>query len=363
MDPRVIEAMLPWLATPANAHAIAHRLGRSAAYAVEEARERVAAVMRCKPEEIAFTSGATEASNIVLSGLLSPGDRLVISAIEHPSVADAARALSARGVAIAVVGVDSDGILDVDALEEALAQGARLASIMQVNNEIGTIQPIAEVALSCSAASTALHCDMTQGLGRVPSPIADSPVSYASVSSHKIHGPQGIGALYVRRGAETPRPLTHGGGQEKGLRPGTLPVAACVGFGVACELAEAEADADREHAQALSRTMLSGLSRIDGWQVNGALDARVPHNLSIAFADVDADALISVLPQLALSTGSACSSRAIGRSATLAAIGLDEETAAGTIRLGFGRTTTERQGADAAALIVEAVERLRGGAR
>jgi cysteine desulfurase len=359
-DPKVVEAMLPWLDVAANPHAVEHAAGRAAAAAVEQARERVAALLACEPSEVTFTSGATEATNIVLRGLLYKGDRLVVSAIEHPSVAASARALAGEGVDVTIVGVSDEGLIDLDAFEEALISGATLASVMQVNNEIGTIQPIADVAAICAASETALHCDMTQGAGRMSSPLGDGQVAYASLSAHKIHGPQGIGALFLRHGARRPRAPSHGGGQERGVRPGTLPVAACVGFGKACEIALQRREEDAQHALSLQRAVLAVLSGLEGWHVNGSLELRVPHNLSLTFAAVEADALMAMLPGYALATGSACSGAAPGSSPTLQAIGLDPAAIAATVRIGFGRDTTREEVVQAAGAISDAVRRLRG---
>lgn len=363
LDLRVRETMLPWLDVAANSHATEHAVGRAASDAIEEARSRVAQLLGGRADEVTFTSGATEASNIVLGGLLQAGDRLVISAIEHTSVAAAADALARSGVVIERVSVDGDGILDLAAFEAALDRGVSLVSVMQVNNEIGTVQPIDEILALCAGSDTLTHSDLTQGAGRIACPLGSGRLDYASLSAHKIHGPQGVGALYVRRGAKRPRPLTHGGGQERGLRPGTLPVAACVGFGKACEIALYEMAADADHAQALQRTMLAVLSGLEGWHVNGSMDQRIAHNLSVTFADVHADELIAAVPGIALASGSACSGGAIGSSPTLRAIGLDEDAIASTVRLGFGRTTTQDEVVRAGGAIVDAVRRIRAMTR
>ncbi len=359
LDSIVLEAMLPWMRGAWNAHAVEHGPGRAAAAAVEQAREKVAALLGCEPTEITFTSGATEASNIVLRGATDPGDGLAISAIEHASVMETAHALEAEGRVVHRLGVSEDGLLDLDLLEAVLASQPALVSIMAVNNEVGTLQPVEEAAGLCAECGVPLHSDLTQAVGRIPVALPDLPLSYASISSHKIYGPQGIGALFVRAGAVTPRPLATGGRQENGLRPGTLPVAACVGFGAACELAVAYRERDREHAKSLSRAMLDALSGLSGWQVNGSLEERIPHNLSLAFAGVDADTLLASLPELALATGSACSAGAVKGSETLKAIGLPEDLANGTVRIGFGRTTTLDEVRTAAGLLCDRVRSLR----
>lgn len=359
LDPAVLEAMLPWMTGAWNAHAVEHRLGRAAGDAVENAREKVAGLLGCDPSEITFTSGATEASNIVLRGLTQPADQLAISTLEHASVVETANALEAGGTKVWRVVSTESGIVDLDALEVAVDAGPALVSITAVNNEIGTVQPIGEAAVLCAEGGVALHSDMTQAAGRLPISLRDMPVAYASISAHKIYGPQGVGAIFIREGAKKPAPVSTGGGQERGVRPGTLPVAACVGFGAACELAAERRARDFDQARELSRSMLDLLADLDGWQINGSLEERIPHNLSIAFEGVDADALLASLPELALSTGSACSAGSLTRSETLNAIGLRDDLADGTVRIGFGRTTSAQDVRRAAGLLRERVTALR----
>ena len=353
--PEVLDAMLPWMSGPWNAHSIEHRIGRTASEAVEEARGKVAALLGCERSEVTFTSGSTEASNIVLRGVTRPGDELAISAIEHASVMETAFALEADGRSVRCLDVNEDGILDLEAFHEALASNPALVSVMAVNNEIGTIQPIDEAAALCAESGVPFHSDMTQAAGKIPLKLHQLSVTYGSISSHKIYGPQGVGALYIRNGANIPNPLASGGGQEKRLRPGTLPVASCVGFGVACELARVQRERDYGHATNLSGVMLDGLAELEAWQVNGSLEERIPHNLSIAFENVDADALLASLPELALATGSACSGGSLKESETLRAIGLSDDLAGGTVRIGFGRTTTVDEVRKAARLLCDKV--------
>ena len=359
LDTKVLEAMLPWLRGAYNAHATEHDIGRAAYDAVEEAREKVATLLGCQHSEIIFTSGATEASNIILRGVTDAGDELAISAIEHASVMETVKCLASQGRGVHLVGVTNDGILDLDKFESALSSHPTLVSIMWVNNEIGTIQPIEEVAVLCAESGSMFHCDMTQAVGRIPQSLNDLSVDYASISSHKIYGPQGIGALFIKNGARKPNPIFSGGGQEDGIRSGTLPVASCVGFGVACELAATHCNKDFEHAKNLSLLMLDALSNLEGWQVNGSLEERIPHNLSIAFDRVDAQVLLASITELALSTGSACSSGSLKESETLKAIGLSDELSNGTIRIGFGRTTTFDEIKIAADLLCQRVVSLR----
>ena len=360
LAPEVFEAMLPWMSGAWNAHATEHRIGQMASDTIEEAREKVAALVGCERSEVTFTSGATEASNIVLRGLTWPGDALAISTLEHASVMETAYALETQGRTVHLLPVDEDGILDLDSLQTALDSHPALVSIMAVNNEIGTVQPIEEAAGLCLESGVPFYSDMTQAAGRIPLSLRNTSVLYGSISSHKIYGPQGVGALFIRKGAIMPQPLATGGEQEHGLRPGTLPVANCVGFGVACEVAIARRADDFEQAAKLSRIMLDALSELDGWQVNGSLEERIPHNLSIAFEGVDADLLLASTPELALSTGSACSSGSLKESETLRAIGLPDDLAGGTVRIGFGRTTTVEEVRKAAKVLRDRVSLLRG---
>ena len=359
LDPLVLEAMLPWMCGAYNAHATDHNIGQIAYEAVEDAREKVATLLGCQHSEIIFTSGATEASNIILRGVTIPGDEITVSAIEHASVMETVKSLTSQGRSMRLVDVADDGILDLDELESILSERPALVSIMAVNNEIGTIQPIEEVAGLCADYGAMLHSDLTQAVGRISVSLSNSTVDYASISAHKIYGPQGIGALFIRNGSRKPNPLFTGGGQEDGVRSGTLPVASCVGFGVACELAATQRKRDFDHTKALSFLMLDALAGLDGWQVNGSLEERIPHNLSVAFERVDAQALLAAIPELALSTGSACSSGSMKGSDTLRSIGLPDELAGGTIRIGFGRTTTPEEVRMAADLLCNRVASLR----
>jgi len=340
IDPRVLEYMSSWMGGPYNAHAHNHQIGRRAEHAIEQARERVAHLVGAEPSEITFTSGATEASNIVLRGLVSEKDTIVISTVEHPSVSTTADELGKRGGQIYRVKVDDTGILDLEHLESVLNHDTKLVSLMAVNNEIGTIQPLETASLMCAEKQISIHSDLTQAIGKIPISLRDMDITYASMSSHKIYGPQGIGALYVKKDSTRPRALVTGGGQEKGLRSGTLPVAACVGFGYACELADKFRENDFNHATKLTHRFLRGLNGLSGWRVNGSLDSRIPHNLSISFEQVEAEVLLSTMPKLALSSGSACQSGSFKGSDTLTAIGLDDDLSNGAIRIGFGRTTT-----------------------
>lgn len=357
IDPRVLEAMLPWMSQPANPHAT-HAFGRAAAAAVETARDRIGALVGARPEDVYLTGGATEAANMAIR-FLPDGSRVLTSSIEHACVLETLASLvGALDVTTAAVG--ADGLIDPDDFADAL-DGHDAAIVMAVNNEIGTVQPMAEIAAACRLTGTGLFTDVTQAAGRIPVDLTAWGVQAGWLSSHRIYGPQGIGAL-VWRGTQPPRPLITGGGQERGVRSGTVATALAVGFGAACEIATREMAADAKHAAALSARFLDHLRQVHPWLVvNGSMDRRVPHNLSVSFPGIDADALVAGLPELAISTGSACSAGAIGVSHVLAAI-TSTQVADGTIRVGFGRQTTSEEVDAAASMVIRAVETLAAGA-
>ena len=355
--PEVAAAMRPWIETAfANPHS-SHRLGREAAAAVEVARERVAAVLGEGAEggKLFFTSGATEAINWALKGAAArlPADRrrIVTLATEHAAVLDTVEYLGAWGFGVDILPVAPDGLVDPRALEAALARPAGLVAAMLVNNEIGVVQPIADIAAAARAAGARFLCDAVQGFGRVPVPLADC--DFVAVSAHKVHGPKGIGALWVRDGVALD-PLLHGGGQEGGLRSGTLSPALCVGFGEAARLLVERREQDHAHVE---RLWASGLERMPGWTLNGSADARYHGNLNLRRDGVDAARLISELREVAFSAGSACASGSGRPSHVLAALGLADREARSSIRLGFGRYTSEEELADALALIDAAAGR------
>jgi cysteine desulfurase len=360
LDPLVLEAMLPWISRPANPHA-SHAHGRLAAEAVEEARYHVAAAVNARPEEIVFTASATEAANLAIRSILPRGGRAVSSPIEHPCVREtlAAPYLNAQ---VVFVPVGEDGVVEIDAVEEAVDNRPDLVAVMAVNNEIGTIQPVEEIGRLCEFAGIPFLCDVVQAVGRVPIDVQAQGISLAPLSSHKLYGPAGIGALVARVGMrDLLVPLTTGGGQEGGKRPGTLPTALCVGFGRACELAVAARERDWNHASRLSSAFLAGLREgLGEVLVNGSIDQRIPHNLNIALPGIDADALLAAAPLLSIATGSACSSGALKRSHVLTAIGIDAERADGSIRIGFGRDTTDEDVRYAVAMVTDAAFRVTG---
>lgn len=364
IDPRVAEAMIPWLTKrTGNPHSTAHAAGRTAAEAVEAARASVAALINADPQEIIFTSGATEATNIALRGVLAgmTKARVVTSAIEHSCVRDTLEDLRRSGTQVSEVGVDADGLLDPDAISNALTPKTALATVMAANNEVGTLQPLAAIGHACRQAEILFHTDAAQAAGKVPLDVIDMNIDLMSISGHKLYGPQGIGALYCRKDLQRRlKPMATGGGQERGLRPGTVPVALCVGFGEACAIARAEMERDRAHAMQLRSVLLDTLAdRLEQFQVNGSLEQRLAGNLNIWFEGADAEALLARLPDVAMSMGSACSSASIEPSHVLLAMGLTADQAESSIRIGFGRGTGMEDIRKAGERIAEEAARLR----
>ncbi|MYA34772.1 MAG: cysteine desulfurase [Gemmatimonadales bacterium] len=359
-DPRVVEKMLPVLLDDfANPASDIHGAGRRAAAAVETAREQVAAAIRAEPEEIVFTSGATESNNLAVLGSArarSFGRTTVLAgATEHKSVLVPIRRLKRDGFELKLIPVEPDGRIDLGALAELVSEDTFLVSVQAASNEIGTIQPILEIVQIAHAAGALVHCDAAQALGRMALDVGDWGVDLLSLSGHKCYGPKGIGALYVRGGA--PRallePIVYGGGQEHGLRAGTLNVPGIVGFGLAAEIAETEREADTARIRGLrdwfERQILEAIPRV---RVNGSRTHRVAGNSSLTFPDVEAEALIARLRDVHLSTGSACTSGAPEPSHVLTAIGQSREDAYNTVRIGLGRFTTPEELTYAAMRIV-----------
>lgn len=360
-DERVVDAMLPWWRErAANAHS-PHAMGRAARDAVEDARGTVAALIGADASEIVFTSGATEASNLALRGMLRPRQHVVTTTIEHSCVRETLASLSQDGLIVTEVEVSAEGLVDADAIEAAIRRETRLVSVMHVNNEVGTVQPIADIGAVCRSSGVVFHTDAAQAVGKIPVDVAGMNVDLLSISAHKLYGPQGIGALYCRKALQSQlSPVLTGGGQERGLRSGTLPTALCVGFGEACRIAAAEMSAEAARLAALRSTFLDRLLAVlDGVRVNGSLDERIPGNLNLAFAGIDAESLLYRLEDVALSTGSACSSAAITPSHVLLAMGSKQEAAESSVRIGFGRKTTRAEVETAARRISDEVKSLR----
>ncbi len=360
IDGAVVETMLPWLGSRVgNPHSTTHDFGKAAHDAIERARAQIADLVNADPDEIFFTSGATEATNIALRGLLADAKAHVItSAIEHSCVRETLDDLRRRGNSVTEIPVGTEGVLDADDLARAFTRKTALVTVMTANNEIGTLQPIDEIGALCGDAGVVLHTDAAQSIGKIHMDVRRSNVGLMSISGHKLYGPQGIGALYCRRDLfDRLRPIMTGGGQERGLRPGTVPTALCVGFGTACAIAKDQMEDDARHCIGLRTLLMKRLSfSLEGFQVNGSLDSRLPGNLNLLIEGVDAEALLSRMPDVAMSTGSACSSASIEPSHVLLAMGLTREQAESSIRIGFGRGTTEQE-------IEAAVARLAGEVR
>jgi cysteine desulfurase len=365
-DPRVVEAMLPyfdvWFANPASQ---SHRAGRQSAQAVAEAREHVAALLGAMPGEIIFTGSATESNNLAIlgiaNGLKSDRRTIVTTAIEHKSVLEPTAWLGTRGFDVRVLPVDQRGRVDVSELQSHLSDQTLLVSIQAANNEVGTIQDIAAIVDVAHEHGALVHCDAVQAVGRIPVDVNAWDVDLLSLSAHKLYGPKGIAALYVRGGkrALPLQPLMFGGGQEDGLRPGTLNVPGIVGFGEASRLSQLELlpEADRV-GRLRDRFEAELIARLPSVRVNGALDARLPGNSSLTFPGIDAEALIANVPELELSVGSACNSGALEPSYVLTALGMSREEAYQTLRVGLGRFTQDEDLRIASKAICKAIERI-----
>lgn len=368
VDPGVLEAMLPTFGLQyGNASSRSHAFGRDAAAAVEQAREQVAQAIGARYAEIVFTAGATESNALAIQGVARrrPGAHLITSAVEHRSVLDACRRLEAEGWALSVLPVDRWGRVDPDDVRRALRPDTVLVSVMAANNEIGTLQPIDAIGAVVRDSAALFHVDATQALGRMRLDVDAAGIDLLSLSAHKLYGPKGVGALYLRR---RPRrvellPLIEGGGQEMGLRPGTLNVPGIVGMGAACERMVAAAPAETARLTALRTRLWAALAAaLDGIELNGHPEQRLAGNLNVGIDGVQADALLLGLPELALSAGAACSSGAARPSHVLTAIGAADAGAArerAALRFGLGRFNTEDEIDRAAQLVIARVRTLR----
>ena len=347
LAPEVKAAMLPWLDHFANPHS-PHRSGREAAAAIEHARTQVAALLPAGGE-VVFTSGATEALNMALRGLDRPGQILCL-ATEHAAVLDTVEWLGRQGRAVSVLPVTADGLLDLDLLRDALRRPTALVSALFVNNEVGTVQDIAAIARLAHEAGALMLCDAVQGFGRLPIPEGPDLIA---MCAHKVHGPKAVGALWKRDGLAL-APLIRGGGQERGLRSGTLSPLLCAGFGVAAALAVQRREADLAHVEALWSLALETLG--EGWTVNGSRDHRYRGNLNLRRKGLDGARLLADCRRIAFSLGSACASGSGRPSHVLRAIGLSDRDARSSLRLGFGRYTTEEEMIEACMLIRQNAE-------
>ncbi|MDR3213884.1 MAG: IscS subfamily cysteine desulfurase [Azoarcus sp.] len=349
VDPRVAQAMIPWLTERfGNPASRSHSFGWEAEAAVEEAREDVAALVGAEPREIVWTSGATESDNLAIKGAAhfyrDKGRHVVTVKTEHKAVLDTVRELEREGYAATYLDVQENGLVDLDVFRAALRPDTSVASVMLVNNEIGVIQPIAEMGAICREKGVVFHVDAAQATGKVDIDLKKLPVDLMSFSAHKTYGPKGIGALYVRR---KPRvrleAQMHGGGHERGLRSGTLPTHQIVGMGEAFRLARAEMADEVPRIRALRDRLLAGLSTLEATYVNGDLEYRVAHNLNVSFAYVEGESLMMAIKDIAVSSGSACTSASLEPSYVLRALGRNDELAHSSIRFTLGRFTTEEE--------------------
>lgn len=351
VDPRVLKAMLPYFSQKfGNAASRTHDLGREAEKAVESARHEVASLIHADAREIIFTGGATESNNLALKGVAEvcrdKGNHIVTVGTEHKSVLDPCRRLEAQGFSVTYLGVDGEGLLNVEELKKALTPKTILISVMLANNEIGVIQPVAEIGRVAKERGILFHCDAVQALGRISVNVKALGIDFASFSAHKNYGPKGVGALYLRKSEPRPRllPLLEGGAQEGGFRSGTLNVPGIVGFGKACRISQSEMPTEAKRLSKLRDRLRNGLlAKVNGARVNGSESQRLPHNLNMSFPGVPAGKLISKLKNLAISSGSACLSTSTEPSYVLKALGLPEELRRCSLRFGLGRFTTEKE--------------------
>ncbi len=368
VDPRVLEAMLPYFGEVfGNPASSTHRYGWAAEAAVEQARETVAAAIGASdPREIVFTSGTTESDNLALKGVLRAGrrrgDHLITSAIEHPAVLDTARALEAEGFRVTELPVDAHGLVDPGAVADAITDATLLVSIMAANSEVGVVQDLPEIGRVCRERGVPFHSDAAQAVGRIPLDVQEQGLDLLSFCAHKLYGPKGIGALYVRNRRPRLRlePLLHGGGHERGRRSGTLPVPLVVGFARALEICRAERDAEAARLSGLRDRLWRGLqNELPGLIRNGHPTRRLPGNLSVCFEGVEADALLVGLGDVALSSGSACASASGEPSHVLKALGLPEPLARSALRFGLGRSNTAEEIDHVVRRVAEEVRALR----
>jgi len=367
VDPRVLEAMLPYFTEKfGNAASRNHEFGWKAEEAVETARGQIARLIHASPREIVFTSGATESNNLAIKGVAeahrAKGNHIITQATEHKAVLDTCKRLEKHGCEITCLPVDRDGLVDPENVRRAITTNTILISIMHANNEIGVIQPIEEIGRIAKEKGILFHVDAAQSVGRIPVDVEKCGIDLLSISGHKLYGPKGVGALYVRR--KDPRveiaPLIDGGGHERGLRSGTLNVPGIVGFGKACEISQKEMAEEGERLGRLRDKLRRAItSQLDDTFLNGSMEHRLPNNLNLSFAGVEGDALLMGINDVAVSSGSACTTATLEPSHVLRALGVSEDLAHSSIRFGLGRFNTEDEVDYVAGRVVETVKRLR----
>jgi len=366
MDPRVLEAMIPYFTEKfGNPHSRSHAYGWEAEEAVEKARAQVAHIIGADEREVIFTSGATESNNLALKGVAhfykDKKDHIVSLVTEHKCVLDSLRHLEEEGFKVTYLPVKQDGLVDLAELEAAITDRTVLVSVMAVNNEIGVIQPLAEIGRLCRKKGAFFHTDCAQAVGKIPLDVESMNIDLMSISGHKIYGPKGIGALYVRRKPRVRlQALITGGGQERGMRSGTLPTPLCVGLGEACAIAEREMPEETKRLTKLRDRFYSAIkAKLPDVFLNGSFEHRIPGNLNLSFAYVEGESLILGINDLSVSSGSACTSASLEPSYVLRALGVEEELAHTSLRIGFGRFTTEQEVDYAVEDIVQHVTKLR----
>jgi len=367
VDPRVVEAMMPYFTEHfGNAASRNHEFGWAAENAVDKARKQIAELINASPKEIVFTSGATESDNLAIKGVAEmyaeKGNHIITAATEHKAVLDTCKKLEKHGFRVTYLPVKADGLIDLDMLKEAFTDKTILVSIMYANNEIGVIQPIREIGKMCRERGVLFHCDGVQAIGKVPVDVEADNIDMLSISGHKMYGPKGVGALYVRR--RKPRvQLTaqiDGGGHERGMRSGTLNVPGIAGLGEACELCRKEMAEETVRLSALrDRLQKKIFDNLDEVYINGSMEHRLPHSLNVSFAYVEGESLLMGINDVAVSSGSACTSATLEPSYVLKALGLGDDTAHSSIRFGIGRFNTEEEIDYVADKLIHVVKKLR----
>jgi cysteine desulfurase len=367
MDPRVLEAMMPYFTEKfGNAASRNHSFGWEAEKAVDDARRQIATLIHVDSKEIIFTSGATESDNLALKGVVEmyreKGDHIITSVTEHRAILDTVKRLEKQGIKVTYLPVDKDGFVNPDEVSRAITDKTILISIMMANNEIGTVNPIAEIGRIAKSRGVLFHCDATQGVGKIPVDVEAMGIDLMSFSAHKIYGPKGVGALYVRR--KNPRvrlaPMIDGGGHERGMRSGTLAVPLIVGFGKACELCNQVMPEESKRLSELRERLKEGiLKNLDEVYLNGHPTKRLPNNLNLSFAYVEGESVLMGLKEIAVSSGSACTSATLEPSYVIRALGVGSDLAHSSIRFGLGRFNTEEEVDYVIKRVTETIQKLR----
>ncbi|NGZ06805.1 MAG: IscS subfamily cysteine desulfurase [Magnetococcales bacterium] len=366
VDPRVLKAMLPWFTERfGNPASRSHAYGWEADEAVATARKQVASIIRADPREIVFTSGATESDNLAIWGVAQfyrdKGNHIITPTTEHKAVLDTCRHLEAEGFEVTYLPVATNGLINLAELEAAITPKTILVSVMAVNNEVGVIQPLEAIGQLCRRHKIFFHCDAAQGIGKIPIDVNTMHIDLLSISAHKIYGPKGVGALYVRRQPRVRlKAFMHGGGHERGMRSGTLPTPLLVGLGEACRLSESEMEAENSRLLTLRERLRSGImNALTHVSLNGDPVVRIAGNLNISFSYVEGESLMMAIKDVAVSSGSACTSASLEPSYVLRAMGVHEEMAHTSIRFGLGRFTTAEEIEHVIRIVVGAVNKLR----